>query len=206
MSTVKGKPRGWFEKLLAVDCETTGLFFNEDDPSFDSKTGKYHQAISWGFIVADSSTLKPIEELELLVQWDGTSEWNKRAENVHGLSKQHLADHGIPIEEAAAEIGNLVIRHWGPNGNIRLLGHNVHTFDKKFLQRTMRTVGIELKFGNRHIDTNSLGFGTFGTFNSNDLFEAVGFDSRGDHNALEDARMALESARRIRAVFQAAIE
>lgn len=206
MATEKGKPRGWFEKLLAVDCETSGLFFNEDDPSYDAETGAHHQAVSWGLIVANAHTLKPIEELYLEVQWDGKSEWNKRAENIHGLSKAYLKENGIPLEEAAAAIGNLVIKHWGPNGNIRLLGHNVTTFDKKFLQRTMRTAGIEFKFGSRHIDTNSIGFATFETYNSDDLFEAVGFDDRGDHNALEDARMALEATRRVRAVFNSALD
>ena len=205
MSTMKGKPRGWFEKLLAIDCETTGLFFNEDDPSYDAATGQHHQAISWGLVVADSATLKPIEEMYLEVQWDGKSQWNSKAQAIHGLSKEHLAANGLSSDDAAAAIANLVIKHWGPNGNIRLLGHNVLSFDKKFLQRTMRSVGIELKFGARHIDTNSIGFATFETYNSDDLFAEVGFEKRSDHNALDDARMALEAARVVRVIFQDAI-
>jgi oligoribonuclease (3'-5' exoribonuclease) len=206
MATQKGKPRGWFEKLLAVDCETTGLFFNEDDPSYDDKTGKHHQAISWGLIVADSATLTPIEELYIEVQWDGKSEWNTKAQEIHGLSKTHLAEHGLPPDDAAAAIANLIIKHWGPNGNVRLLGHNVLSFDKKFLQRTMRNVGINLKFGSRHIDTNSVGFATFETYTSDELFEAIGYESRDDHNALDDARMALKAAQVVRKIFQAAIK
>ena len=205
MATQKDKPRGWFQKLLAVDCETTGLFFNEDDPSYDAESGKHHQAIAWGLIVADSSTLKPIEEMYLEVQWDGKSEWNERAQQIHGLSKEHLAKNGLVPNDAACEIANLIIKHWGPNGNIRLLGHNVLSFDKKFLQRTMRAIDIDLKFGSRHIDTNSVGFATFETYNSDDLFAEVGFDKRGDHNALDDARMALEVTRVVRTIFQNAI-
>ena len=48
--------------------------------------------------------------------------------------------------------------------------------------------GIEIKFGNRHIDTNSIGFGVYQTYNSDDLFELVGCAKRNKHNALDDAR------------------
>ena len=65
-----------------------------------------------------------------------------------------------------------------------------------------RLFDIELKFGARHIDTNSVGFVNWETFNSDDLFEMVGFDQRGHHNALDDARMALEAARQTRVLFK----
>ena len=54
MTTVKNKPRGYFEKILAMDCETSGLNFNAVDPSDG------FQSVSWGFAVADAQTLKPI--------------------------------------------------------------------------------------------------------------------------------------------------
>jgi len=38
VATVKGKPRGYFQKVLAIDCETTGLAVNADDPSYNPKT------------------------------------------------------------------------------------------------------------------------------------------------------------------------
>jgi DNA polymerase III epsilon subunit-like protein len=206
MGTIKGKPRGHFDYVLAADCETTGLFFNEDDPSYNSKTGQTHQSVSWGFIVADAVTLKPIEKLYIEIKYNGTSEWNDRAFKIHGLSKEYLAENGMSEEDAAAAIANLIIKYWGPTGNICLLGHNVVTFDMWFLKRLMRGQCIELKFGNRHIDTFSLGQCTIGIFNSDDLFDECGLPVREKHNALEDIEYTLESARRIKMIFRKAWE
>lgn len=200
MATVKGKPRGYFEKVLAFDCETTGLTFGGDDPSIN------HQALSWGLIVADADTLKPIEELYIEIQWDGKSKWSKRAEQIHGLSKDYLKKNGLTKQEAVEQIGSLILRHWGPNVCVHTLGHNSITFDMWFLKRLMREFGIELKFGNRHYDTNSMGWISFGIFNSDDLFKECGIERGKVHNALEDARCTLEAARRIKLVFKSALD
>jgi len=207
MATVKGKPRGWFQYILAMDCETTGLEYNSDDPSVG------HQAVSWGLIVADSKTLKPIEKLYVEIKWNDDSlaareddpQFGKRAEKIHGLTLSYLEKNGMDEEEAVTEIGNLILKYWA-DGNIRCLGHNVATFDMWFLKGMMRRHGIELKFGSRHIDTSGAGFINFETYNSDDLFAEVGFDQREDHNALADAEMALEAARVMRVIFQNALE
>lgn len=206
MATIKGKPTGYFEKVLALDCETSGLAYNSDDPSIDVETGKMFQSVSWGFIVADAQTLKPIEKMYLEIQWDGKSEWSSGAEKVHGLSKKHLKKNGFTEEEAVEAIGTLILKHWGPNVSIRLLGHNVLSFDIWFLKRLMRKHGIELKFGARHIDTNTVGFVNWETFTSDQLFEAIGMPERESHNALDDAMMSLESARITRVIFKKALE
>ena len=207
MATVKGKPTGWFQYVLAMDAETTGLKFNSDDPS------EGHQAVSWGMVVADAHTLKPIEELYVEIQWNEDSiaakkadpKFGVHAEKIHGLTRAHLDKNGMSEEEAVVEIANLILKYWA-DGNIRCLGHNVATFDIWFLKRMMRRHGIELKFGSRHIDTSGTGFINFETYTSDELFELVGFDARGDHNALDDAKMALESARIMRLIFQSALE
>lgn len=205
--TTKDKPRGYFEYILAIDCETSGLFFSSENnnPCFNTKTGQYYQSVSWGIIVADAATLKPLDKLYLEIQWDGKSLWSEKAEAVHGLSKDHLKKHGVTTQEAVVQMANLILKYWGPDNNIQLLGHNVHLFDAVFLDHLMRSQGIPLRMANRHVDTYSAGFATFGTFNSDDLFEAVGFEKRGDHNALADAEQALEAARIIRTIFQQAI-
>lgn len=207
MSTTKGKPRGHFDFLLAIDCETTGLTFGSDNAD------EGHQAVSWGIVVADAATLKPVEELYVEIKWNAQSKaarkkdptFGKRAEEIHHLTYDYLEKNGIDEEDAVAKIGELILKYWGPEVSIRTLGHNVHLFDLFFLRSMFRRHGIELKFGNRHYDTNSIGFANFGTFTSDELFEKVGFEARGAHNALDDAKMALESARRIRVIFQSAI-
>jgi len=205
MATVAGKPAGWFQYVLAMDAETTGLKFNSDDPSIG------HQAVSWGFIVADSHTLKPIEKLYVEIKWNDTSldareadpKFGTYAEKIHGLTLAYLEENGLDEQEAVEEIGTLILKYWG-DGNIRCLGHNVATFDIWFLKRMMRRYNIELKFGARHIDTSGAGFINFETYTSDALFDEVGFEARDDHNALVDAEMALESARMMRLIFQSA--
>ena len=207
MSTVKDKPRGYFKYVLAMDAETTGLKFNADDPS------EGHQAVSWGFVVADAHTLQPIEKLYVEIKWNETSldareadpKFGTYAEGIHGLTLAHLEANGLDEEDAVVEIATLILKYWG-DGNIRCLGHNVATFDIWFLKRLMRAHDIELKFGSRHIDTSGAGFINFETFTSDALFEMVGFEARDDHNALDDANMALESARVMRTIFQSALD
>lgn len=206
-------PVGYFDKVLAMDCETTGLCFSNNDPHHNKETGEAHQAVSWGLIIADADTLEPIEELYVEIQWNDKSisqrkdspEFGKIAEGIHGLSYQHLETHGISEFEAVEKIGELILKHWGPNGRIATMGHNVHTFDLPFFRDVFQRHGIELKFGSRHYDSNSLGFGTVGAFNSDDLFATVGLEERTTHNALDDAHMSLESFRRIRTLWDSRV-
>lgn len=208
------KPRGFFEKLLVIDCETTGLCFGGENPVFDVNTGERHQTVSWGVIVADAKTLKPIQKEYVEIKWNKESKKQKkansifgsRAEQVHGLTFEYLEKNGVTEEQAVEKIGNLIITHFGPAGSLKCLGHNVHLFDVPFLRDLFERQGVPLAFGNRHYDTNSMGFATFGTFNSDDLFELVGFSKREDHNALVDAEQALESTRVIRKIFKTALE
>lgn len=218
MSTPKGKPRGYFEYVLAVDCETTGLCFknpdNDESPVYNPTTGERHQALSWGFIVARADDFSTVEELYLEVKWNEESlqqrlnnpSFGVGAEKVHGLTFQYLEENGISEEEAVLRIGELILKYFGPENAIKLLGHNVHLFDLAFLRDLFKRHGIPLKFGNRHYDTNSAAFMTFKTWNSDELFEQVGFDARNDHNALDDIKMTLEAARVIRLIFQKALQ
>lgn len=199
-----GKPRGYSQYMLVADCETTGIAYGCDDPSFDPSTNQYYQSVSWGLIVAETETFEPIDQLYVEIKWDGKSVWDKEAEQVHGLTKNYLDFYGINSQEAVIEIGNLVYKYWGADKPIMLLGHNVVSFDKPFLQRLMRSEGIDLRFGNRHIDTCSIGLATFGTYNSDDLFEAAGLPKRdpSHHNALEDANYSLSAARTVKQLWQ----
>lgn len=181
------KPKGYFDKFLAFDCETSGMAFG-DNPSKD------YQIVSAGLIVADF-TFKPIEELYVEIQWNGHSKWDAKAESIHGMSKDYLAKNGLPEIEAVEKIGALMYDHFGMDSPISLLGHNVGTFDLPFLRKTLSNYDLNFKFAHRHMDTFSLAMGTFQAYNSDDLFEMMGFEKRKSHNALADARYALETFR-----------
>ena len=107
------------------------------------------------------------------------------------MTKDYLNENGLTSEDAVAEIGNLIINHWGPDSPVCVAGHNPH-FDLSFLKRLLRSQGLEIKFGSKMIDTNSIGFAVYGTHNSDDLFETVGVPVRGRHNALDDAEAVLK--------------
>lgn len=206
-------PTGWCSHILAIDCETTGLCFKSDNPvrrTLEDGNVEEYQAISWGFVVARSDTLTPVEELYVEIKWNDTcieqrvnnKKYGKRAEEVHGLSIEHLEEHGLTEEEAVIKIGSMILKYWGPDASIRLLGHNVATFDMCFLRDLFRRHGVELKFGNRQIDTSSAGFINFESYTSDHLFDVCGLDARNTHNALDDAKMALEAARTMRYIFK----
>ena len=207
MATTKNKPTGYFKYLLAIDCETTGLDFNSDHPS------NGHQALSWGVIVLESDTFTPVEELYVEIKWNEESKaareadpkFGKRAEEIHGLTYDYLEENGVTEEEAVELIGSLIMKYWGPTVSIRTLGHNVHLFDLDFLRSMFRRHGIDLKFGNRHYDTNSIGWAAFETFTSDQLFELIGFDPRGKHNSLDDIKMTIAAAKVVRQIVQKAI-
>lgn len=201
--TTDKKPRGYIELVLFVDTETSGIAFKSDDPSHDPVTGETYQAVSFGLVVANAQTLKTIEELYVEIKWNGDSKWSKEAEGVHGLSLAHLEENGVDEEEAVVQIASLILKYWGPDSPVCLGGHNVASFDKFFLRRLLRKHGVEVKFGAKTLDTNSLGFGTFGTHNSDDLFAVVGCPDRdpANHNALQDARNAQQTFRTVRTLF-----
>lgn len=203
------KPRGYIEKFLILDCETSGFAYNEDDPSYDSQAQEEYQAVSWGFIVASAITLKPIEELYVEVKWNGEAKWSKEAERIHGLSLSHLEKNGVTSEEAALMIGKLVIKHWGPDSPVHLCGHNVMTFDRWFFKRQLHRHGLtKIRIANKSIDTNAIGFAAWNTHNSDDLFEAVGLPPRdpSQHNSLEDARACLQVLQTTRSVVQRCLD
>lgn len=207
MTTTKTKneqPRGYFKYILALDCETAGVALGCDDPSYNPNTGEIFPSVSWGFIVVDGHTLKEVESLYVEINPAKDYTWDAGTEKVHGLTREYLKKNGLSEEDAVMQIANLIIKYWGPDSYITLLGHNV-MFDKAFLQRLMRRQGIELSFSNRMIDTFPLGYVLFEKFNSDDLFDILGFKARAEHNALEDIRLTVNTVRTIQSLFHEAV-
>lgn len=201
------KPKGYFEKILVVDFETSGIALGCDDASYNPSTGATYQAVSVGLIVVNAQTLKPIDELYVEIKWDGVSTWNDRAQEVHGLSREYLEANGMSTSDAVIEVADLILNHWGPTGNVVLMGHNVATFDLWFLKRLLRSEGIEVRFSNRTLDSNGLGFSVFSTYNSDDLFEQIGcVRDPTKHNALEDAKQSLQVFRMVRTLSNQMLE
>lgn len=192
-------PQGYYNRILAYDVETSGIFFAEDPARDAQDPTKRYQAVSWGLVILDGD-FKQLDELYIEIQWDGKSLWDKKAEAVHKLSKEHLQAYGVPFEEAYEQILNFIFR-WFGNTPVVTLGHNSISFDKKFMTSDVRELGIEMRWGNRHLDSNTLGYTLFNTYTSDQLFDALGQSDRGDsHNALDDIKRTVEAFRVSRAI------
>lgn len=203
MTDEYNRPPGYYKYILAIDCESTGLNWDTDDPSIG------HQAVSWGIIVADAHTLIPIEKLYIEIKWNEESKKAKqldptfsvRASEIHGLTFAHLEEHGISEEEAVIAILELIIKYWGPDRQLHCLGHNVQAFDIPFLRAMFRRYGAEVRFSSRNTDSHSVGVALLESYTSDQFFGTMGFTDRDGHNALEDAAQALESIRRCRVMW-----
>jgi hypothetical protein len=207
MSDKKEKRKAVMDYILGMDCETTGINFDSYQPS------KGHQSVSWGFLVIDARTLETIEELYIEIKWNKEMKakrkkdehFGKKAESVHGLTYDYLEANGVDEEDAALEIANLIYKYWGPNNTISSLGANTVKFDVDFLMALLNKFGIEPKIAARHVDSNSIGFATVGSFSTDEFFDTMGFDHREKHNALEDIKMTLEAIRRVRVIWKSKV-
>lgn len=191
---------------LCLDWETSGATWGGDS-TID------FQGLSFGAIVFNADTFEPIEKLYLEIKFDETKyQWSPGAEAIHGMSREYLEANGVTQEEAAAQLATLILKYWGPTSKVLFLGHNPE-FDRRFTNQLLNVIDIEFsveksgKFASRidlfHVvlDTSALGFITLGLYKSDLLFDKMGFDERGAHNALADAEQTLETCRIIRTIF-----
>lgn len=185
------------EKILAIDVETTGLSKGDDITS-------NHQIVSIGLVVADKD-LKPIDKFYCEIKWNGTSHWTAHAEAIHGLSKQHLEENGLDEEDAVVAITEFLLKHYDPEEYIFFLGHNPKGFDVPFFVKLTNKYDVHFKIAHRTVDSFSVGFTCLGTQNSDELFGTF-YPTRKEHNALDDAEMALGVCRKIKKIMKGILD
>jgi DNA polymerase III epsilon subunit-like protein len=191
---------------LCIDWETSGADFGKDS-SVD------HQGIAFGAIVFDLTTLQEVESLYREIKFDDTKyKWTEQAEKIHGLSREHLAEHGVDRETALADLIEMMIKYWPPGffataGNepdskILLAGHN-KGFDMDFTAQLFRDNDMEIVFHHVGMDSTMIAFAVSGEYKSDIVFEIfAGVIKRERHDALQDSRAALTVMRNIREIFQ----
>lgn len=203
MAFIKGYSRAHpGSRALVIDWETTGSTFGGDS-SVD------YQGIAFGAVVADTTTWEEVDSLYVEVHFDETKyKWTDRAEEIHGLSRAHLLEHGVSREDALALLLELLLKYWGPGTKIMLVGHNA-SFDADFTTQLFRDFGLEENFKIHHVmpDSSQLAFILTGEYKSDVVFELLaGIDKRNLHNALEDARACLACLRNAKQIFSKGLE
>jgi hypothetical protein len=183
---------------IAIDWETSGSVWG-DDSTVD------HQGISFGAVVFNISTFEPVETLYREIKFDDTKyKWQDGAECIHGLSRSHLAAHGVDSVDAAIDLMTMFTKYFSPDESVFILGHHTN-FDIDFTEQLLKPHGLMFKIGATIIDTASAGMINFGIHKSNDLFEFLGLPPRTTHNALEDILMTLQAAKNMRSIFDSAL-
>jgi DNA polymerase III alpha subunit (gram-positive type) len=180
---------------LILDTETSGSTFGGYEETFSK-----YQALSFGAIIASTETFEPVAELYFEVKFDGSRyEWSDGAEKIHGLSREHLEEHGLSDEEAAATLAEFLLEHFG-TGKIMFAGHNPW-FDIEAMSQLLEKHGVMPDLHHVVLDTSGLGFVTTGKYRSNDIFNIFNGERAEKHNALDDARMTLGVLASIRQIF-----
>lgn len=182
---------------LCLDWETSGATFGGD-------SSKDYQGVTFGAIVFNTVDFSEVESIYREVKFDETKyKWSPEAEAIHGKTREHLEAHGVSAEEAATDLIEFIAKYFGTD-KVMFLGHNPE-FDRRFTNQLVKNVGFEfsvekepgdnIQIPLHHVmlDTSAAGFITVGLYKSDMLFDKMGFPVRGDHNALEDARMTLQT-------------
>lgn len=183
---------------ICVDWETSGS-------SWDGNSAEKYQGVSFGLVVFKVEDFTPVKTLYREIKYDPSKYlWTKEAEAVHGLSIEHLEQHGITQEEAAIDFVSLLLEYFDPQKGILFLGHN-RDFDIDFTKQLLDPYGLMFKIHKVILDTSGIGLVSVGQFKSNPLFEEMGFETRGAHNALDDAFMTLGVCERVRLLCNAAL-
>lgn len=184
---------------LCIDWETSGSNF-DGDSSID------YQGIAFGAAVFRTSDFSIKDKMKRFIRFnDKKYKWAETAEKIHGITREFLHVNGETQEQAAADLGNFIFTYFGPTPKVLVLGHNVE-FDIAFTKQLLEPYEIMFKIHHVKLDTASAGLIAFNTFKSDQLFDLVGLEKRGNHDPLQDVEYTIEVAKSIRLLINSALE
>lgn len=186
---------------LLIDWETSGSTWGGD-------SSVEYQGLSFGAVVFETDTFVEVDHLYQELQFDENRyKWSDEASKIHGLTREHLAEHGVPRDQALAALIELMLKYFKPGSKILFAGHNV-SFDNDFTTQLFRDFDLLHLLNIHHvtIDTSGIGFVLLNEYKSDVVFELLGgIEKRADHNALEDARTTLAVLRNAKNIFAAGL-
>lgn len=111
--------------ILIFDTETTGLISKED---INTKTlGDYPHIIQLAYELYDEETKMVVESYNNYIQIPETVEINSQVQQITGITREQLCNHGIHISDA------LVSFYHAYSKSKRIVAHNI-AFDIKMIQ------------------------------------------------------------------------
>ncbi len=183
---------------LCFDFETSGSSWGKDS-SID------YQALSLGMVVFDTRTFDIIDDLYIEMKFDASKyQWSAEAEAIHGLTREYLEQYGLSNEDAVVAVAEFLLKYFGPNPTIMVMGHNVD-YDLLFMRQLLEPHDMMFHVHNVKIDTAGVSFVNFITYKSDHLFELTGVGERDTHNALADVYMTIGAAKFMRDLVESAL-
>jgi ribonuclease T len=124
--------------------------------------------------------------------------WDVQTERIHGLTPEHLAEHGMAPDQAVRRFGDW-IASVAPGARSVMLGFNA-AFDWLFIADAFQRYLGRNPFGIAPLDLKALYMGRLGIerwaeTSKHFVIERLGVTLPHTHNALDDARMQAEVAR-----------
>ena len=168
ISEISGKKRiEYVPDYVIFDLETTGISCTSDEVVEISAV-----KVEGGVVVDEFTTLvnpgRPIPY---------------QATSVHGITNE-MVENSPMFREALADFNDFI-------GDSVIIGHNIHTFDMKFIQRDAQKY-FGKYIGNDYIDTLEIARLYLPELPGRSLVELAdhyGIGSQGAHRALNDCRM-----------------
>lgn len=183
---------------LCFDFETSGSSWGED-------SSINHQALSLGMAVFNTRTFEVIDDLYIEMKFDSSKyRWSDEAEAIHGLTREYLEENGLSNEDAVIAVCEFLLKYFGPNPTIMVMGHNID-YDLLFMKQLLQPHNMMFHVHNVKIDTAGVSFVNFVTYKSDHLFELTGVGERDTHNALADVYMTIGAAKFMRDLVESAL-
>jgi DNA polymerase III epsilon subunit-like protein len=176
-------------RVIFIDWETTGIP-DEDWTYFNGPQG-----IQLGLVAADTDDFEEIDRTSFMVRYSIDHDWSESAERIHGITRSRLVNEGLSWVEAMELFHDFASKNCG-GSKLRFGGHNT-SFDIGFVRqlfaksRASGWTGPTYSIDHRVLDSMSLAT-IMGFSGSDDMFRYLGA-TRGRHDALEDAGLALKA-------------
>jgi hypothetical protein len=113
-----------------------------------------HQILSVAAIVLSQEN-KKLSSFEKYLIFDDKNKWDKKAHDIHGISRKKLESVGELLESVHEEFVLFLADNFDVfNDQIQCVGYNIDTFTLPFLKQLL--IGVNIKFSYCNIDLKSL--------------------------------------------------